>query len=138
MAHTWASPVLVVRQEQRVGVNLNSPSYALDVSGSIGYSGSLVSTSDKTLKKNIKKCPDDVFSKLLQIESKKFNYKNEKDTKDYFGFIAQDVEKLFPSLVQKRGDGTLTLSYVEMIPLLLKGIQELHKLINPTGKINLG
>jgi hypothetical protein len=130
--------VLVVKQSQRVGVNLNSPSYELDVSGSIAYSGSLVSTSDKTLKKNIQKCPDDIFSKLLQIESKKFNYKNEKDTKDYFGFIAQDVEKLFPSLVQKRGDGTLTLSYVEMIPLLLKGIQELHKLINPTGKINVG
>jgi hypothetical protein len=135
---TWASPVLVVKQSQRVGVNLNSPSYALDVSGSIAYSGSLVSTSDKTLKKNIQKCPDDIFSKLLQIESKKFNYKNEKDTKDYFGFIAQDVEKIFPSLVQKRSDGTLTLSYVEMIPLLLKAIQELHKSINPTGKINLG
>jgi len=121
-----------------VGIGLTNPSYKLDVAGSIAYSGSLVSTSDKTLKKNIKKCPDDIFSKLLQIESKKFNYKNEKDTKDYFGFIAQDVEKLFPSLVQRRGDGTLTLSYVEMIPLLLKGIQELHKLINPTGKINVG
>jgi hypothetical protein len=135
---SWASPVLVVKQNQRVGVNLNSPSYALDVSGSIGYSGSLVSTSDKTLKKNIKKCPDDIFPKLLQIESKKFNFKNEEDQKEYFGFIAQDVEKLFPSLVQKRGDGTLTLSYVEMIPLLLQAIQELHKLIKPTGKINLG
>ena len=121
-----------------VGIGLTNPSYKLDVAGSIAYSGSLVSTSDKTLKKNIKKCPDDIFLKLLQIESKKFNYKNEKDTKDYFGFIAQDVEKLFPSLVQRRGDGTLTLSYVEMIPLLLKGIQELHKLINPTGKINVG
>jgi len=135
---TWSSPVLVVRQEQRVGVNLNSPSYALDVSGSIGYSGSLVSTSDKNLKKNIKKCSDDIFAKLLKLESKKFNFKNESDTKDYFGFIAQDVEKIFPSLVQKRSDGTLTLSYVEMIPLLLKAIQELHKMVNPTGKINLG
>lgn len=121
-----------------VGMGLTNPSYKLDVSGSIGYSGSLVSTSDKTLKKNIKKCPDDILAKLLQLESKKFNFKNEKDTKDYFGFIAQDVEKIFPSLVQKRSDGTLTLSYVEMIPLLLKAIQELHKSINPTGKINLG
>jgi len=121
-----------------VGMGLTNPSYKLDVSGSIGYSGSLVSTSDKTLKKNIKKCPDDILAKLLKLESKKFNFKNEKDTKDYFGFIAQDVEKILPSLVQKRSDGTLTLSYVEMIPLLLKAIQELHKSINPTGKINLG
>jgi len=121
-----------------VGIGLTNPSYKLDVSGSIGYSGSLVSTSDKIMKKNIQKCPDDVLAKLLQIESKTFNYINEKDTKDYFGFIAQDLEKIFPSLVQKRSDGTLTLSYVEMIPLLLKAIQELHKMVNPTGKINLG
>lgn len=121
------TPHISILGDGDVGIGSTNPSYKLDVVGDIAYSGSLINTSDKTLKKNIKKCSDDFFEKLLELESITFNYINEKDTKKYFGFIAQDVEKIFPSLVAKRKDGTLAISTIELIPLLVQAVQKLYK-----------
>ncbi len=38
--------------------------------------------------------------------------------------IAQDVQKVFPELVYER-DNKLSINYIELIPLLIKTIQEL-------------
>jgi len=41
-----------------------------------------------------------------------------------YGFLAQDVEKLFPDLVYKDSAGMLSVDYIGMIPLLLDGLQD--------------
>lgn len=52
------------------------------------------------------------------------------DTKIHFGFIAQEVEKIFPKneygiVVDK--EGYLGIQYLEFIPLMVKAIQELEE-----------
>ncbi len=57
--------------------------------------------------------------------------------KKQFGFIAQEVEKVFPNLVKTDENGEKAVNYIEIIPLLLeaykhqqKEIEELRSLIN--------
>ncbi|GIW62813.1 MAG: hypothetical protein KatS3mg090_0639 [Patescibacteria group bacterium] len=42
----------------------------------------------------------------------------------HFGFIAQNIEEVLPSIVHKTGEGYKTLSYTEVIPFSIKAIQE--------------
>ena len=44
----------------------------------------------------------------------------------HYGFLAQDVQKLFPELVHEDGAGYLSVNYVELIPLLVQAVQELR------------
>ena len=49
------------------------------------------------------------------------------------GFLAQDVQKLFPELVssirQPNGKKSMTLNYIGMIPHITKGMQEQQEII---------
>ena len=45
-------------------------------------------------------------------------------SRTFYGFLAQDVEKLFPDLVHKDSAGMLAVDYIGMIPLLLNGLQD--------------
>ncbi len=45
----------------------------------------------------------------------------------HYGFIAQDVEKVFPNLVREDADGKKYVDYIGMIPLLLTEIQALNE-----------
>jgi hypothetical protein len=52
------------------------------------------------------------------------------------GFIAQEVEKIFPDLVAIMGeDGIYALDYAGLIPYLTKAIQEQSKVIQEQGKV---
>jgi len=43
----------------------------------------------------------------------------------HYGVSAQELQKLYPDLVFEDGDGYLSVNYVEMVPLLLRSMQEL-------------
>lgn len=49
----------------------------------------------------------------------------EKSMQPHFGISAQELQKIYPELVMEGSDGTLMVNYVEMVPLLLRSIQEL-------------
>lgn len=68
------------------------------------------------------KIPKEKASEALKAlnERKKDTYITE------YGFIAQDVRKLFPELVQEDSDGTLALNYTGLIPVLLEAIKDLQ------------
>lgn len=42
----------------------------------------------------------------------------------HYGFSAQEVQKIYPHLVQKDQFGNLAVNYVEMVPLLLQVIKD--------------
>lgn len=48
----------------------------------------------------------------------------EKSKEDQVGFIAQDMQKVFPELVTQDKSGKLGIKYVELIPMLVKAYQE--------------
>ncbi len=92
------------------------------VHGNITTSGYMTS-SDKRLKKNIKNL-NKISDKIFELKGVQFNWKNNGE-KDY-GFIAQDVEKIFPALVKTNPDtGMKAVKYTNLIPLILEELRVL-------------
>lgn len=48
----------------------------------------------------------------------------EKAETEQFGLIAQDVIEIYPEIITEREDGTLGIRYTELIPVLIKAMQE--------------
>jgi hypothetical protein len=87
--------------------------------------------SDISLKKDIEYLNSDILNKILNLKPISFHWKNQNhNEKKHFGFIAQEVEKIFPELVMSDNEGKKNLNYEEIIPLLVKSIQEQQKIID--------
>ena len=114
------------------GLAGNNPSNAFVVNydGSATLSGDLTINSDMRLKSNIISLSGSL-AKLLEIDGKSYTIKsNDKDAK--IGLLAQDVLAAFPELVKKGGDeeGTLSVNYQGLIPVLINAIKEQQEQIN--------
>jgi hypothetical protein len=87
--------------------------------------------SDSRLKENISDARN-YLSDLLKLRVVKYSLKEEASTvATKLGLIAQEVEQVFPSLVEQSdvaydgGDGIRTVKTSILVPMLLKAIQEL-------------
>ena len=80
--------------------------------------------SDEKLKVNIKSISSDL-NKLLALKPRQFEYKNDPHTIQY-GFVAQELEKIYPELVQRiPGSNHLkSIDYMGLLPLLVEAIQK--------------
>ncbi|MER0438076.1 tail fiber domain-containing protein [Emticicia sp. W12TSBA100-4] len=97
-------------------------------------SGAYTNTSDKRLKKNIIPL-ENVMDKLMQLKPSNYQYiSNNPLGKISTGFIAQEVEPLFPQFVgvssNKEGSPTKTMDYSSMSAIVLKAIQEQQMVIS--------
>lgn len=121
--------------------------YALYADANIAYYGALYSLSDKKFKKNIESLKP-VMGDLMKLQARHYEVTTPSDKKagnpsyeSQYGFVAQELEEVFPDLVQeitppshsKPGadnpelhdpESIKAVKYMEMIPLLLKGLQE--------------
>ena len=89
--------------------------------------------SDIRLKTNIVNIPS-TLTKLLQLRPVFFNWKSNLDGPINKGFIAQEVEEMFPELIseiynESLNDNTKALSLTDFIPYMVKGMQEQQVLI---------
>jgi hypothetical protein len=75
--------------------------------------------------KNINSHIENAVEKLSTLQTINFSYKDDKTNKQNLGLIAQEVEKIFPELIDKNGDGMLGVRYTELVPVLIKAVQEL-------------
>lgn len=97
--------------------------------------------SDERFKKNIKPLKNslEAISKLdgVTYDWKINEFPNEKfpDVKQN-GLIAQDVEKVFPNLVETRADGYKTVDYVMLVPSLIEAVKELNTKVDKLAKEN--
>lgn len=91
------------------------------------YSGGNALTSDIKLKKNIAPI-EDSLNKILSLEGKTYEWKDETKTGKQYGLIAQDVEKIIPELVNQ-GE-TKYLNYTGIIPVLIEAIKDQQQQIN--------
>lgn len=87
--------------------------------------------SDQSLKKNIKPLSQQDKDKFAELHPKKYNLKQD-EKRDAYGFIAQDVEKVYPDMVQKGANGLKSINYNEFIPLVVDQVQDIRK--QATGK----
>lgn len=85
--------------------------------------------SDRRLKKNIETIEDGSLEKLLQLRAKTYHYIDDEtmDQKAY-GFIAQEVQQVFPDFVQEVDDGSgfLSMNYGNVGVVTVKAVQELN------------
>ena len=108
-------------------------------SGNVTVSGTFSNPSDERLKENINPISS-VTDKIMLVNVNTYNFKKEfsnlnlPQVKQY-GFLAQNLQKIFPELVQtvvdkSKGENNLfeykTVNYLGMIPILTKALQEEH------------
>ena len=89
--------------------------------------GTVTSSSDKRLKKNIQLINDSLLDKIKNIKSIKYQFKQENNNeKVHYGFIAQDFEKDFSELLYNdNSNAYYSLAYDRITVINLKCIQEL-------------
>lgn len=89
--------------------------------------------SDESFKTDIRDFSD-VSAKVNQLRAVKYKLAPERipqkegkpltDNGDLYGFIAQEVQAIFPEIVTTRKDGTHGIRYTELVPVLVKAFQE--------------
>lgn len=98
--------------------------------------GSYYYISDVRLKKDIHPVADQTLSKIMLLNPVNYLMKEEEgNSKKHIGFISQEVEKLYPEVVQE-SNGIKTMNYSGLIPILTKGIQEQQQQIETMQKDN--
>jgi hypothetical protein len=117
-----------------------SSTTSLFIPGNLEVNGTIYGTikgipSDSNIKENINTISLADLDSLLKLEAKQYNYRSEPNEQLHYGFVAQDVEEVFPNLVdeiyyQKTKTFIKTVNYLEMIPLLLAKIQDLQSQID--------
>jgi hypothetical protein len=96
-------------------------------SGGQGYlNGALIQTSDQRLKKDFTKLSNSL-SDIYKINGYHYYWKDADRSQDLqTGLIAQEVQKIFPELVQTNEKGFLSVNYIGLVPHLIEAIKELR------------
>jgi hypothetical protein len=128
-----AVKAMTIDSSGNVGIG-NTPSYELDVTGDINASGEVISASDERLKSNIEIISDPV-AKINKLNGYTFT-RNDKEDKEkrYAGVIAQEVREVLPEVVSENNEGYLSVSYGNIVSLLIEGMKEHHKEIKEQHK----
>ena len=92
-------------------------------------------SSDPILKEN-KELIDNPLDKICKLGGYSFDWK--KSAKEHgehlkgkdYGIMADEVQSLFPELVQTRDNGIRAVKYDKLVPLLIEGIKELKQELN--------
>lgn len=111
----------------------------------------IVQSSDYRLKENIvplSESRSNILDKVLNMNVVEYNYRKiipsmvlsdsvsvddvmkkagVNPDKRHIGLIAQELQILFPNLVEEDQDGYLAVNYVELVPVLVQAIQELQE-----------
>jgi len=103
-----------------VGIGTLNPSEKLEVSGSVKAT-SFVYPSDERLKENIQVL-DNSLDKINQLEGVSFDWKESGERS--IGLIAQNVEKVFPELVQtSETTGMKSVGYGNLVAPLIEAVK---------------
>jgi len=115
----------------------NNNSSIIDLDGNNGRVTcvSLVQTSSRKVKKNIKELTPEEAGAILQLQAVSFDYKNEGQGKDKRGFIAEDVAEIIPGLVTPETETTpAALDYIGMLPYIQTVLKEQDRRIKELEK----
>lgn len=122
---------------KKVVINGVSPgAFTFYVNGSAGGNSDWNSTSDMRLKTNILDIAN-ALDKVLKLKGVYFSWKDTKtyDGKQHIGFLAQDVEKVLPEVVNGAND-SYTMQYAPITALLVEAIKEQQNTIDELQKKN--
>ncbi|WP_417854141.1 tail fiber domain-containing protein [Xanthomarina gelatinilytica] len=108
-----------------------SPIFLQNDGGDVYAGGAVVHSSDRRLKRDIETLQYGL-TEVLQLAPKQYYWKNRgEQTHKSLGLIAQEVQPIISELVHTANDenNTLSVSYTELIPVLINAIQEQQEII---------
>ncbi|MGG5485962.1 tail fiber domain-containing protein [Gaetbulibacter sp. PBL-D1] len=108
-----------------------SPIFLQNDGGDVYAGGAVVHSSDRRLKRDIETLQYGL-TEVLQLAPKQYYWKNRgEQTHKSLGLIAQEVQPIMSELVHTANDenNTLSVSYTELIPVLINAIQEQQEII---------
>ena len=115
------------------GINMtgNDTAYAQNLT----VLGTFTNISDKRFKSHIEEIPYGLHE-ILKLNPTIYHYKGREKEGKYLGLIAQNVQETIPEVVSvvDNKEGYLGVSYVELIPILIKSIQQQQEQIKDLRK----
>ena len=136
--------------------------YAGFFNGDVKVTNTLIAVtlteSDRRLKENIQTFNNEeiALEKLMKLNPVSYNYKHNRtefgptsksDTgavpqaidsslvnREHFGFVAQELEQVYPDLVYHNAEGVKSINYTELIPVLVRAIKEQQTRLNKNKK----
>jgi hypothetical protein len=126
-----------IYQGNKVGINMDTPTYALHVVGKVKTDG-INETSDERLKKDVA-IIEEPLAKILAMRGVTYNWKidefPEKQLEEgkQYGLIAQELEKVLPELVDTDSQGWKSIEYSHLVPVLIEALKEQQKIIDAQG-----
>ena len=108
-----------------VGIGTTSLTYKLEVNGS-ARAADFILSSDRRLKIDLQPI-NDALDSITKLNG--YTFTMTKDNTRRAGLIAQDVQQVLPEAVYTDNDGYLSLSYEQIIPLLVEAIKQLNEKI---------
>jgi hypothetical protein len=117
---------------QNTNVNSDKTAYFNKVVAQNIECNNFTGVSDERLKKNIVDLKN-VGADLQKLRTVGFDWKSNNEAD--IGFIAQDVEKIFPSLVKTDENGFKSVKYLNFVPILVQGYKEQADEIRKLKKI---
>lgn len=104
----------------------------LYIPGNLYIDGEILITSDARLIN--KNCQLMNCNKLMMLKPRIITYKNDSTNHEHYGFVAQELESVYPNLVSVKPHENLNnikaINYIELIPLLVCKIQDMSKEID--------
>ena len=109
------------------------------VHGALQYNQA-IQLSDARLKENVIDAPAGALQKLAQLRPVMYNLLNTLQQQQQVGFIAQDVQDVFPdAVVSNQLSGLLGINPYVLLAYAIRGIQQLHEQVqllrSPTGQV---
>lgn len=105
------------------------PAFSLRVYGKFKSAG-LTETSDERLKEDIETVKG-ALEAVMQLRGVTYHWKDrEQDPKLQIGLIAQELEKVYPELVDADTEGFKSVQYSKLVAVLIEGIKEQQEQIN--------
>lgn len=112
----------------RVGVGTNNPQYELDVAGQVNATN-VTATSDGRYKRDVERLSGSLDA-VMRLRGVRYRWDRESYPDRRFpegeqlGLVAQEVMEVLPSVVSRAEDGSYSLSYQSLIPVLLEAVKE--------------
>ena len=117
-----------------LGIGTTAPAQRLSVTGNICYTGTIGACSDRRYKTDFAPLSGSL-AKVGLLNGLYYNWRTKEFPEKEFpaerqlGFIAQDIEALFPEVVLTDAHGYKSVDYGRLTPVLVEAIKELNALV---------
>ena len=97
----------------------------------------LTETSDARLKTNVAPI-DNALALVEQLNGVRFDWKHQNESTAqppaHIGLVAQNVQSILPEIVNENNEGTLSVAYTNLVPVLIEAIKELSAQVETLSK----